>query len=107
MGGSYAFSPVGYSGSYAGFGDTEAARANTALKYRVEIQNFRFGGLCSVGGYDQGNGTAGFIRVRSAETSNDFPEPGAFPSVAAWTRELCQGRGEPRPPRVRSPSAPR
>ncbi len=49
MGGSYAFSPLGYSGSYAGFGDTETARANTALKYRVDIQNFRLGGLVAVG----------------------------------------------------------
>ncbi len=31
MGGSYAFSPLGFSGSYAGFGDTEAARANTGV----------------------------------------------------------------------------
>ncbi len=29
----YAFSPFGYSGSYAGFGDTELARPNTAVKY--------------------------------------------------------------------------
>src|SRR5208282_6463947 len=57
MGGSYAFSPVGYSGSYAGFGDTEAARSNTALKYRINIQNFRLGGLLQVGGYNWGNGT--------------------------------------------------
>src|SRR6185437_14815992 len=34
MGSAYAFSPFGYSGSYAGFGDTELTRSNTALKYR-------------------------------------------------------------------------
>ena len=43
MGGSYAFSPIGYSGSYAGFGDTEAARAETAVKYRLSLPNFRIG----------------------------------------------------------------
>ena len=64
MGGSYAFSPLGFSGSFAGFGDTEAARANTAVKYRLDIPypsfygaNFRVGGLVQWGGYDQGNGT--------------------------------------------------
>ena len=40
MGGSYAFSPLGFSGSFAGFGDTEAARANTAVKYRLDFPNF-------------------------------------------------------------------
>ena len=72
MGGSYAFSPVGYSGSYAGFGDTEAARANTALKYRVNIQNFRLGGLVQVGGYNWGNGTQG---IYQGQVGGDFNFP--------------------------------
>jgi predicted porin len=62
MGGSYAFSPLGFSGSYAGFGDTEAARANTAVKYRLDYSNFRVGGLVQWGGYDQGNGTNGLYQ---------------------------------------------
>src|SRR5260370_37971345 len=37
----YAFSPFGFTGSFAGFGDTEAARANTAVKYRLDFMNFR------------------------------------------------------------------
>ena len=55
MGGSYAFSPIGYSGSYAGFGDTEAARAETAVKYRLNSRisaslasGFRVGGPVAV-----------------------------------------------------------
>ena len=62
MGGSYAFSPLGFSGSYAGFGNTEAARANTAVKYRVDFMNFRGAGLVQWGGYDQGNGTTGLYQ---------------------------------------------
>ena len=73
MGGSYAFSPVGFSGSYAGFGDTEGARANTAVKYRVNIQNFRLGGLVQVGGYNWGNGTDG---IYQAQIGGDFNLPG-------------------------------
>jgi predicted porin len=62
MGGSYAFSALGYSGSYAGFGDTETNRANTGVKYRVNYQNFRGAGLVQWGGYDQGNGTTGLYQ---------------------------------------------
>ena len=72
MGGSYAFSPLGYSGSYAGFGDTEGARANTAVKYRVDVLNYRLGGLWQWGGYDQGNGTAGLYQ---AQIGGDFNIP--------------------------------
>jgi hypothetical protein len=58
---SNAFSPLGWSGSFAGFGDTEVARATTAFKYRLEVGNFRVSGLAQVGGYDQGNGSNGQI----------------------------------------------
>jgi predicted porin len=43
MGGSYAFSPIGYSGKAAGGGDTEDSRWTTAIKYRVNIGDFRLG----------------------------------------------------------------
>jgi predicted porin len=77
MGGAYAFSPLGYSGSYAGFGDTEGARANTAVKYRLNIPSFgiplasslRVAGLVQWGGYDQGNGTAGLYQ---GQVGGDF-----------------------------------
>jgi predicted porin len=41
MGGAYAFSPIGYSGKTAGGGDTEDARWTTAIKYRVNVGDFR------------------------------------------------------------------
>ena len=62
MVGSYAFSALGYSGSYAGFGDTETNRANTGVKYRVAYENFHGGGLVQWGGYAQGNGTTGLYQ---------------------------------------------
>ncbi|HZZ22118.1 MAG TPA: hypothetical protein VFE60_05875 [Roseiarcus sp.] len=62
MGGSYAFSALGYSGSYAGFGDTETNRANTGVKYRASYENFHGGALVQWGGYDQGNGTIGLYQ---------------------------------------------
>ncbi len=79
MGGSYAFSPLGFSGSFAGFGDTEAARANTAVKYRLDYPypafygaNFRVGGLVQWGGYDQGNGTDGLYQGQIGGDFNLF-----------------------------------
>ncbi len=62
MAGSYAFSALGYSGSYAGFGDTETNRANTGVKYRAAYENFHGGALVQWGGYDQGNGTTGLYQ---------------------------------------------
>jgi predicted porin len=88
MGGSYAFSPIGYSGSYAGFGDTEAARANTAVKYRLNLPNFgvplasgfRVAGLWQFGGYDQGNGTNGMYQ---GQIGGDFNLFGGTPFAGA------------------------
>jgi predicted porin len=62
MSGSYAFSPLGYSGSFAGFGDTEDSRANTAVKYRLNYQNYRAAGMVQWGGYDQGNGATSYYQ---------------------------------------------
>jgi predicted porin len=72
MGGSYAFSALGYSGSYAGFGDTETNRANTGVKYRVNYENFHGGGLVQWGGYNQGNGTTGLYQ---GDVGGDFANP--------------------------------
>ena len=63
MGGSYAFSPIGYSGRTAGVGDTEDARINTAVKYSVKYNNFRAAGIMQFGGYSYGNGSNGEWQV--------------------------------------------
>jgi predicted porin len=73
MGGSYAFSALGYSGSYAGFGDTETNRANTGVKYRVNYENVHAGALVQWGGYNQGNGTTGLYQGDiGADIANPF-----------------------------------
>ena len=59
MGGSYAFSPIGYSGATSGIGDTEDARFTTAFKYRVDYGMFRAAALWQVGGYDLNNASNG------------------------------------------------
>ena len=63
IGGGNAFSLIGNSGSFPGIGDTEIARINTALTYKVAIPNVwalntvRLGGQVQIGGYGVGNGS--------------------------------------------------
>jgi predicted porin len=59
MGGSYAFSALGFSSSNCGAGDSETCRITTAIKYRVNIGPVRLGALAQVGGYNQNNGSNG------------------------------------------------
>jgi predicted porin len=61
MGGSYAFSVIGWQGTAVGGGDTEDARISTAVKYRVNVGDnwFRLGAIYQVGGYENNNGTQG------------------------------------------------
>lgn len=59
MGGSYAFSPIGYSGKTAGAGGTEDARINTAVRYNLKISNLRFNAMVQFGGFNYGNGSNG------------------------------------------------
>jgi predicted porin len=101
MGGSYAFSPLGFSGSYAGFGDTEAARANTAVKYRLDVPypsfygaNFRVAGLVQWGGYDQGNGTNGMYQGQVGGDFNLFqgsPYGGVLSMdfIGSWAKDAA------------------
>src|SRR5580704_4174641 len=67
MGGSYAFSPIGYSGKAGGSGDTEDARWTTAIKYRVNFGDWLRIGVMgqpiggSNGGYNSYNPNNGAI----------------------------------------------
>jgi hypothetical protein len=54
-----AFSLVGDSNTVAGAGDTESARYNSSVQYRVGLGSFRLAALYQFGGYDQGNGSNG------------------------------------------------
>ncbi len=54
-GGSQAFSLIGFSTGFPGFGNTETART-TAVTYRIAYQNFRAAAQATVGGYDWDNG---------------------------------------------------
>ena len=70
MGGSYAFSALGFSNSNCGAGDTETCRITTAIKYRVNIGPIRLGALAQVGGYSENNGSNGDYE---AQIGGDIP----------------------------------
>ncbi len=64
MGAAPAFSVIGTSNTAAGAGDTEDARYNTSVQYRVNIGAFRLAALYQFGGYDQGNGSNGAVDMQ-------------------------------------------
>jgi predicted porin len=55
------FSVIGASNTAAGSGDTENARYETSVEYRVNVGAFRLAALYQFGGYEQGNGSNGAI----------------------------------------------
>jgi predicted porin len=60
MGSSYAFSLIGFSSTLGGgLGDTEVARLNTSVEYKVSYNNLRAAAIWQFGGYSLGNGTDG------------------------------------------------
>ena len=87
MGAAPAFSVIGASNTVAGAGDTENARYNTSVQYRVSIGPFHLAALYQFGGYDQGNGSKPLMR-KSAAISADFL---STPS-AARSRMQCRCR---------------
>ena len=64
-----AFSLVGASNTVAGAGDTESARYNSSVQYRVGVGPIHLGALYQFGGYDQGNGSNGAF---DADVGGDF-----------------------------------
>ena len=84
FGGSYAFAMIGYSGKYAGAGGTEEARWTTAIKYRVNVGDFRFAVMGQPvggadGGYDAYNPNNGAV---AGSIGSDFKHLG--PGILSW-----------------------
>ena len=65
----HAFSLIGDSNTVAGAGDTESARFNTSVQYKVGVGPLRLAVLYQFGGYHQGNGSDGALE---AEVGADF-----------------------------------
>jgi predicted porin len=59
---STAFSTLGFSASFSGFGSSPSVRPNTAFTYRLTYQNFRAAVQAQVGSYGIGNTTNGMYQ---------------------------------------------
>jgi hypothetical protein len=59
---STAFSSLGFSAAFSGFGSSPSVRPNTAFTYRLTYQNFRAAVQAQVGGYGIGNSTNGMYQ---------------------------------------------
>jgi predicted porin len=79
MGASYAFSPIGWQGITCGVGDTETCRFSTAVKYRVNIDQFRVAALWQFGGYSLNNAATGSYQLQLG---------GDIPNLAGGTLSL-------------------
>ena len=63
MGGSYAFSVIGYSGATAGMGNTENSRLNDSVKYFYKYQQFHIAALYQFEKSENNSGAAGQIAI--------------------------------------------
>jgi predicted porin len=84
MGGSYAFSVIGFSGTTAGVGRTEDTRSDTAFKYRLTVGNFRVAALAQVGGWEQGNGSTQYYQGQVGFDYNHF----SFDAIGSWAQDV-------------------
>jgi predicted porin len=64
MGASYAFSPLGWQGTTCGVGNTETCRFSTAVKYRVDIGQYRVAALWQFGDYSLNNAATGSYQLQ-------------------------------------------
>jgi len=108
MGASYAFSPIGFSGMVAGAGDTEIARSSTAVKYRVNIGDFRAAWLAQFGGYGMDNGSQSLVEAQiGGDIHHVGPGVMAVDAIVTYAKDAvslgyagCPGcvNGIPQPP---------
>ncbi len=80
---STAFSPFGFTSSFAGFGNSPTVRPNTAFTYRLNVGNFRVAAQAQVGGYAIGNASNGQYQ---GQIGADFGAL-SLDGVVNWTRD--------------------
>jgi predicted porin len=80
---STAFSPFGFTSSFAGFGNSTTVRPNTAFTYRLSVGNFRVAAQAQVGGYTIGNASDGQYQ---GQIGADFGAL-SLDGIVNWTRD--------------------
>ena len=80
---STAFSTLGFSAAFSGFGSSPSVRPNTAFTYRLTYQNFRAAVQAQVGGYGIGNSTNGMYQ---GQLGFDFGSL-SIDGVLSWAKD--------------------
>src|SRR5271166_1762073 len=80
---STAFSPFGFTSSFAGFGNSPTVRPNTAFTYRLTVGTFRVAAQAQVGGYAIGNASNGQYQGQIGADFGDLSLDG----VVNWTKD--------------------
>jgi predicted porin len=70
--GSYAFSPIGYSGAYGGGGLTDDSRVDNSIKYLLNIGDFGVGLLYKVAGVSGSNSAQGAYQAHLTYVTGPF-----------------------------------
>ncbi len=78
--GSQIFSPIGFSGTYGGGGNTEDSRVDNSIRYKNRFGNFRIGALYKLGGI------AGNTDAQNAFQFNSVYELGDLALVAGYQK---------------------
>jgi predicted porin len=87
MGGSYAFSLIGYFGATGGAGVTETAKGTTSVKYRLNFGNYRLGLFGQFGGYDLGNASQGAFQGGLGADYNVGPGQLSVDAIGSYTKD--------------------
>jgi predicted porin len=82
---STAFSTLGFSASFSGFGSSPSVRPNTAFTYRLTYQNFRAAVQAQVGSYGIGNSTNGMYQ---GQLGLDFGSL-SVDGVLSWVKDAA------------------
>jgi predicted porin len=80
---STAFSTLGFSASFAGFGTSPTARPNTAFTYRLTYQSFRAAVQTQIGSYGLGNASNGMYQ---GQLGADFGSL-SLDGVLSWAKD--------------------
>jgi hypothetical protein len=89
---SYAFSPIGYQGAGCGGGNTEDCRYTTALKYRVNVGQFRAAVLWQFGGHGLNNAANGAYQFLIGADISDVPGMVSLDGIYSHVKDPSRSR---------------
>jgi len=87
MGNSFALSYIGFFGATAGGGDTEDAKTTTALKYRVNIANWRLGAIVQTGDRSATNASDAMYQASFGGDFHIGPGVLSFDAMGGFTKD--------------------